>query len=145
MKNVLRCLPVLLFFISCSAFCGDDLNFSMREWAGKDPAYKLQLITAMIQSVKRQQITLRLPPDYYVTELDKLAKNEVAHGDPVALDSSWAFSWKTIAVMDCDWDNDQDRLKFAQDFLGPDYFTRFKKDYPDKYQRLVKGCPSAGG
>lgn len=141
---MLRCWPALLFFFSCSALCADDLNFSMREWAAKDHAYKLQLVTAMIQALK-PQVTLRLPADYYVAELDKLAENDVSNGNPQALDSSWGFSWKTIAVMDCDWDNGQDRLQYAQKLMGPDIFAFFKKHYPDKYRRLAQGCPPAGG
>lgn len=144
MNKMLRWWPGLLLFVSCSALCGNDLNFSMREWTAKDHAYKLKLVTALIKSMK-DKITIRLPADYYVTELDKLAKNDVSNGHPEALDYPWAISFKTIAVMDCDWDNGQDRLQFAQGFMGADVFATFKKNYPDKYQKLTQGCPHTGG
>ena len=144
MNKMLRYLPMLLVFVACSASCDDDLNFSLRVWTTQDPAYKLQLVSALIQSMK-DKITMRLPAAYYVAELDKLAKNDVSNGHPEALDYPWGISFKTIAVMDCDWDNGQDRLQFAQRFLGPDNFATFKKDYPDKYQKLAQGCPHTGG
>ncbi len=44
----------------------------------------------------------------------------------------------TIAAMDGDWDNGENRLEHAKKLLGPDNFTWFKDMFPQKYARLLE-------
>lgn len=118
-----------------------ETKFSMRQWMQLDPAKKLAVITVAIQDEAANKVFIRLPPSHYVEALDELAANTIANGNGGDLDSqSVGVTFKTIAVMDCDWDNGQDRLEFAKQLMGPKTFAVFQDGYPDKYKRLVNGC-----
>lgn len=118
-----------------------ETKFSMRQWTQLDPAKKLAVITVAIQDEAANKVFIRLPPGHYVEALDELAANTVANGNGGDLDSqSVGVTFKTIAVMDCDWDNGRDRLEFAKQLMGPKIFAVFQDGYPDKYKRLVNGC-----
>lgn len=135
-------LTILFTVLSLSltvAYAGT--KFSMRQWTQLDPAKKLAVITVAIQDEAANKVFIRLPPGHYVEALDELAANTVANGNGGDLDSqSVGVTFKTIAVMDCDWDNGRDRLEFAKQLMGPKIFAVFQDGYPDKYKRLVNGC-----
>ena len=139
MRISIRLLAVLLLF-SCTSLFAADGDFTFRSWLASSQTEKLDFVTKLIQALKNNGTTLRLPAAYYVHEMDSLVANTQANeGDP-GLNQSVGYSFKTIAVMDCDWDNGQDRLRYAQKLMGPDIFAAYQKNYPEKYQHLVKGC-----
>lgn len=114
--------------------------FSMRAWAHSDPRFKLALVTNMIKLWSQHHVAIRRPAEYYVHELDLEVKNSLVNGtsalDP---DVSVGAAFRTIAVMDCDWDDGRDRLASAKEWLGPE-MEMVRQRYPEKYKRLRNGC-----
>ena len=93
-----------------------------------------------IQFAAENHVTLQLPVEHYVNELDLLVKNSIANGDVTGLKGSVGVSLKTIAVMDCDWNDGADRFETARKFMGEEILNNMKLLYPDKYERLRNGC-----
>jgi hypothetical protein len=139
MRKFVRFLPVLLLFLSLAVSAADgDLSF--KDWQAADQKSKLHFMTLLILAVNHDSTVVRLPATYYVRELDSLVANTEANEGEAGMAQSIGYSFKTIAVMDCDWDNGQDRLEYAKKLMGPDIFAVFQKNYPDKYRRIVNGC-----
>lgn len=114
--------------------------FGLEAWLKQDRGFKLALVKGFIDVAKEDKVTLRLPTEYYVKELDNLVENSIKNRDEARLKTSVGIALKTIAVMDCDWDNGKDRFEEARAFLGEATFDFYKKNYPAKYQKLINGC-----
>jgi hypothetical protein len=112
--------------------------FSLEDWMKKDYNFKIDLVKGFIEFAKKEKITIRLSPEYYVREIDSLIANTIQSGDD--LTPSLGVSLKTIAVMDCDWDNGKDPLEEARALMGKAIFEDFRKNYPEKYGKLANGC-----
>jgi hypothetical protein len=97
-------------------------------------------VKAVFNVAQKDHVMVRLPREYYVSEVDHLVETIIKNRDDSALKTSTGATLKAIAVMDCDWDNGKDRITFAHEFLGNARFSSFRKDYPEKYQKLVEGC-----
>lgn len=114
--------------------------FSLEAWMKQDKGFKLTLTKAFIDVAKEDKVILRLPVEYYVKEIDSLVENSIKNRDDAGLKTSVGIALKTVAIMDCDWDSGKNRLDEARAFLGETYFEFYKKNYPEKYQKLVNGC-----
>lgn len=130
----------ILICLSLPTYAQQETVLSLSEWMSKDDDFKLGIIAGVIHYAKQDGITLSLHPSYYLNALEELYANSVANGDEEGLDQSFAISFRTIAVMDCDWNNGSDYLQFAQQYMGPQLFEAFKQLYPDKYKKLEAGC-----
>lgn len=130
------CIASLLVIGVSSSF--GQTAFSLEDWLKKDYAFKIDLVKGFIEFAKKEKITMRRSPEYYVTEIDSLIANTIRNGDE--LTHSLGVSLKTIAVMDCDWDNGKDPLEEARVLLGEAIFEDFRKNYPEKYGKLANGC-----
>jgi len=138
-NSILVILSIMLVLVSEIAY--PETKFTMRQWMQLDPTTKLAVIDVAIKNFANKKVLIRLPASHYVEELDGLAANTIANGNGDSLDGqSVAVSFKTIAVMDCDWDNGQNPLEFAKQLMGPKIFARFQVDFPEKYLLLTKGC-----
>jgi hypothetical protein len=132
---------VFLVILSVPSSNSDGQSaFTLETWSKQEYTFKLALVKAVINVAQKDNVAVRLPPEYYVKEIDQLIENIITNRNESALKSSTAVALKTIAVMDCDWDNGRDRLTFAHEFLGNARFSSFRKDYPEKYQKLAQGC-----
>ena len=131
----------LLTPIFCGAFASSvraQSKFNCSQWRALSPEMKLPLMEALISMARqRDSITIRLSAEYYVRELDALINRYVETNNQEALKGSVAIAWKTIVVMEGDWDNGEDPLDYAQKFMGKDLLDTFRKIYPEKYQHLV--------
>src|SRR6266516_1509879 len=140
----LRC-PLLLAGLLTLVLCGASAaslkaqsKFNCTQWRDLSPEVKRQLMSALIALAKqRDMVTIRLTPEYYVHELDALINRYVSTNNQDALKGSVGIAWKTIVVMEGDWDSGEDPLDYAQKFMGKELFDTFRKIYPDKYQHLV--------
>jgi hypothetical protein len=139
-KNVLILFMIVFCIaVTMGALAGEKKTaFSLRAWNGKDNAFKTKFVTSFIAVAKGNGVTIRVPVEYYVKEIDLLIQNSVKNGDEQSLDNGWVISFKTIAAMEGDWDNGEDKLQFAQELMGPEIFKQFMKTYPDKYEKLLK-------
>ncbi|MDA8125288.1 MAG: hypothetical protein M0009_08890 [Deltaproteobacteria bacterium] len=126
-KNVIVILIMMLVLVvAVEAFAGEKKTaFALRDWMGKNETFKTQLVTSFIAAAKNDRVTIRLPVEYYVREIDLLIRNSIANGEEQGLDNSWAISFKTIAAMEGDWDNGKDKLEFAKELMGPEIFRQF--------------------
>ncbi len=116
--------------------CAAKTAFSGRDWMTKDYTFKLHIVELFIHYAKNDNINIRLPASYYVHEVDKLINNSIYRGDMSGLDNSIGVALKTLAVMDGDWDNGQDKCELAKKHMGPEFFEFFRKNYPEKCKNL---------
>lgn len=107
-------------------------RFPCRNWLSLTPVQKVALIGVVIKLAKEDKVTIKLPPDYYVGELDKLIQRYVDAENEKALDAPLGITFHTIAAMEGDWENGEDRLEHAGKFMGEELFKAFKKMYPGK-------------
>ncbi|MEW6271117.1 MAG: hypothetical protein AB1689_17685 [Thermodesulfobacteriota bacterium] len=113
-------------------------RFPVREWSKLPPEGKLAVITGAIELARRDGTEIRLPAAYYVAQIDALSRAYESAGSEEGLDSSVGATFRTIAIMEGDWDNDEGKVEQARRILGPEDFEQFKARYPDKYRRLVE-------
>ena len=117
---------------------GQKTAFSLRDWMKQDQEFKVELITDLTGLFESKDgVSIRLPATYYVRELDLLAKNIVENGSSKALDEGMVHHFKTISIMDGDWDNGQDKVVLAREHMGEELFEQFKKVHPEKYENLI--------
>lgn len=139
MSKKLLLFMILSIAVVAGVFAkGQKTSFSLRDWMGQDKAYKITLITQLTSLFESKDgVFIRLPAEYYVKELDSLAKNMAEDWDDGDLDVGMVHHFKTISIMDGDWDNGQDKIVLAREHMGEEFFELFKKKYPKKYENLI--------
>ena len=140
---MMRGLSIVVFSVVLTVPCSNSIGqsaFTLETWRNQDHAFKLTLVKAVFNVAQKDHVMVRLPREYYVSEVDHLVETIMKNRDDSALKTSTGATLKAIAVMDCDWDNGKDRITFAHEFLGNARFSSLRKDYPEKYQKLVEGC-----
>lgn len=95
-------------------------------------------MAGLVEVGKAEGITIRLPPAYYVRELDCLIEGYLRRGDQEGLCSPLGIVFHTIAAMEGDWGNGEPPLDHAKKWMG-EWFETFRELYPEKYQRLLDG------
>ncbi len=113
-------------------------KFPATEWMKKDTRTKLGIMQAFIEAAKRDGVTIRFSPEYYVKEVDATIENAIRNHDEKGLTTAVDVMIHTIGVMDGDWDNGHNRLEVAEKWLGPENFKGFKEMFPQKYARLLE-------
>ena len=83
-------------------------------------------------------VIIRFSPEYYVKELDSTIANSIRNHDEKGLTYSVGIMLHTIAAMDGDWDNGENKLEHAKKLLGPAVFEEFKNTFPQKYAKLLE-------
>jgi hypothetical protein len=112
--------------------------FTLRDWITKDAEVKRTLVQGYIDVAKDHKVIIRLQAEHYCKEIDSLVQRMMKNGDEAGLDASVGTVIKTIAVMEGDWDNGKNKLEYAKKFMGPAMFEDFMKQYPEKYNKLLK-------
>ena len=112
-------------------------GFSCRRWLELDQPTKVALIQGIIKLAHEDNVEIRLSPEYYVKEIDSLIHTYLATDNEEALDTSLGATFRTIAVMDGDWDNGEPKLEQAKKWLGP-FFYSLEELYPEKYRNLLR-------
>jgi hypothetical protein len=64
--------------------------------------------------------------------------NAFKNNDLEGLDGSLGVVIHTLAAMEGDWDNGENKLEHAKKWMGPAHFEVFKQTYPEKYKRLLE-------
>ena len=95
-------------------------------------------MTLLIEMTKENKVILRLPAEYYVKEIDSIIENALQNNDLECLNKPLGVLIHTVAAMDGDWDNGENKLKHAKKWMGPGNFMFFKELYPEKYKRLLE-------
>lgn len=138
--SLLICVLVavaLICVVQASPLSGKS-KFTLKNWTGLDGASKVSVINGVIQKAKQDRIILRLPAEYYVKEIDSVAIRATEKEDPQGLAAPVGTIIHTLAAMEGDWDNGEDKLEHARKWMGRDDFEFFREHYPDKYARLEK-------
>jgi hypothetical protein len=116
----------------------DQSKFTCRDWSNLPKEQKQPIIQAFIDQAKSDNVVLKLSAEYYVRELDALIKTYAETKNDGALNASLGITIHTIAAMEGDWNNGENKLEHAKKFMGADNFEAFRKRYPEKYKRLLK-------
>ena len=117
---------------------GGSTDFSLRDWMDKDGMYKIKLVREYIAAAGQDHVIIRQPAEYYVKEIDTVVQNSTKNGNTAGLENPVGLIVKIIAIMDGDWDNGEDKLELARQFMGPVAFDNFVRQYLGKYQKLMK-------
>lgn len=105
-------------------------------WIMIDNNARLSIIDNFRELNKREGIIIRLPSEYYAREITDDIYNSIVNGDVVVMELGNIF--KTIAVMEGDYDNGKDKVAFAKEYMGEDGFRMYQRLYPEKYEKLIK-------
>ncbi len=130
-------VAVLFCLVQASPLSGTS-KFTLKNWTGLDGTSKVSVINGVIRRAKEDRIILRLPAEYYVKEIDSMATRVTDKEDSQGLAAPVGTIIHTLAAMEGDWDNGEDKLEHARKWMGPDDFEFFRQHYPDKYARLEK-------
>ncbi len=136
-------VAMLLLFFSLSHPALAQSKFTVRKWMNLDSGTKLGVMNAFVESARKDKVILRLPAEYYVKEIDSTVSNAYKRNDLERLEESVGIVIHTIAAMEGDWDNGEDKLEHAKRWMGPEYFEYFKQHYPEKYTRLEESSRSS--
>ncbi len=136
---MLRCLLVGLGILLVSPAIGSaQSKFTPRKWMELDSSTKVGVMREFIEIAKKDKVVLRLSAEFYVNALDTMIANAVTNNDLYGLDRSLGVVIHTIAAMEGDWDNGENKLEHAKKWMGPTNFELFKQAYPEKYNRLLE-------
>jgi hypothetical protein len=133
----------MIFAAAYTTVVWAQLNFTAADWVKVNTSFKLELLRAVIEEARKNNVTIRFSPEYYVKEIDFTIENAIRNQDKVGLATSVGIMLHTIAAMEGDWDNGENKLEHAKKWLG-EYFEEFKKTYPQKYARLLNSTREGG-
>ncbi len=108
-------------------------------WIVLKAEQKVTLIDKLKDEFYRNGIIIRLPSNYYVNEINGVIYNGILKGDIDAdVREGLGSIFKTIAVMDGDYDDGSDRIELLKQLIGDELFEKYKQMYPDKYRYLLR-------
>lgn len=108
-------------------------------WIIIDHKSKLSIIDNLRDMFKNDGTVIRLSSKYYVTEINGVIYNSILKGDiNSATKRGVGNIFKTIAIMEGDYDNGKDKVALAKEHLGEEIFQEYMKIYPEKYKKLLE-------
>jgi hypothetical protein len=116
---------------------------TVRNWMALDSNARLNVMKLFIEMAKEYKVILRLPAEYYVKELDLMILNAFQKDGLEGLDSAAGVVIHTIAAMEGDWDNGENKLEHAKKWMGLKQFELFKERYPEKHRRLERASSNS--
>lgn len=100
---------------------------------------KLKMMDSIKNMYKQNKnVEISFSSEYYVNEINGVVYNSIMSGyiNNANL-RGLGIIFKTIAIMDGDYNNGVDKLELARSHLGT-FFETFKSLYPEKYDNLLK-------
>lgn len=109
-------------------------------WIISQRNQKIELIDALRKIfLEKEDAIIRQPSSYYVDGLNRVIYNtlsgENGFGD---LNKGLGAMFKSIALMDGDFDNGKSTAETLKSYSGEELFEYFKENYPDKYENLIR-------
>ena len=101
-----------------------------------DNKTRVSIIDNFREMNKKAGVIIKLPSEHYVREITSDIYNSIVKGDVVVLELANIF--KTLAIMEGDYDNGKDKVAVAKEYMGEDGFQMYKKMYPEKYEKLIR-------
>ena len=105
-------------------------------WIMVDDKARLSFIDNLREFNKKDGVIIRLPSEYYVREITDDIYNSIVNGDIVVMELGNIF--KTIAIMEGDYDNGRDKVAVAKEYMGEEGFQMYQRMYPEKYEKLMR-------
>src|SRR5271169_6843433 len=107
LKGIQLCVFIsILFLITPNPNSFGQSKFSCRKWTQLSSQTKLAVLTMVMKMhADSENIKFKFLPSYYVSELDTLIKTYLDTRNEDAMNSSLGLTFRTIAVMDGDWNN----------------------------------------
>ena len=133
-------ISVILFIcilLTIGATASGPSRFTLAQWNNLDIYLKLDTIKGVIEMAKKDNVIITLSPEYYVAELDAVIVNSVKNRDENHIKTtSVGIAFHTIAAMEGDWGNGENKLEHAKKWMRSKNFEDFKIRYPMKYNKL---------
>ena len=113
---------------------------SMTFWLLIERQDKISTTDMLIKMFEaKENVIIRKSATYYVDEINGVLYNSIKNGDIVNFKNKGLGSiFKTIAIMDGDFDNGQDKVELFKEWLGEDILELYRQEHPDKYQKLLE-------
>lgn len=100
---------------------------------------KIKLIDGLKDMFKKDGVAIKLPTDYYVDELNAVLFSMIQEGNiNESNQKGLGAAFKTIAIMEGDFDSGTDKIELIKKHIGEDLFEQYKEVYCNKYQRMIK-------
>ncbi len=101
---------------------------------------KIEVVGTLKKMFKdKDNVNIKLPSAYYVDEINGVMYNSIKRGDIDASNKRGAgVMFKTIAMMDGDYDSGNNRVEELRKHLGEEMFSYYKEEYPEKYEYLLR-------
>lgn len=114
-----------------------EKKHSITSWIAIDHKDKVAIIDRLKELFERDGIAIKLASEYYVNEMNGIIYNSIIRGEITPANKRGILNvFKTIAVMEGDYDNGKNKVELAKEYLGPDIFQMYKTMYPEKYKKL---------
>ncbi len=109
-------------------------------WILLEREQKIEIIDNLKKMFKdKSKVTIKLSSSYYVDEMNGVMFNSIKSGDIDETNKRGiGIMFRTIAMMDGDFDYGQKRVEELKEYMGDEIFSYYKKQYPEKYERLIK-------
>lgn len=106
---------------------------------------KIRTIEQVIQLFKENDSAIiSRSASYYAAEINGVIYNSIVKGDVSPGNTRGVgVMLKTIAIMDGDYNDGNDKVELAQKQMGEN-FEVFKRQYPEKYRSLLKSQEKVG-
>ncbi|MCK5706596.1 MAG: hypothetical protein KAI43_02995 [Candidatus Aureabacteria bacterium] len=116
-----------------------DKKNTVTLWILQPRDEKINLINFLKKTYKDDGVFIKKPAELYVDEINTVIYNSL-NGDFVFGRDKKGVGviFKTIAIMDGDFDNGENKLKLLKEWFGPEQTKRIKKYFPGKIEKLNK-------
>lgn len=117
-----------------------DAKNTMTLWLIMDRKDKVELIDSLKGIFKEKEgVIISKPASYYIDEINGVIYNGLNNGDIIDFKNRGIGNiFKTIAVMDGDFNNGKDKIETFKEMLGDKALEAYKTQHPDKYRALLK-------
>ncbi|MDD3375151.1 MAG: hypothetical protein PHY73_05460 [Candidatus Omnitrophica bacterium] len=104
-------------------------------WVGLSQEDKIKILGALIEIHRQEGTIVERHPVYYAKEIDKTLYIGLRKGTFREM-GGIGIVFKTIAVMDGDFDNGEDPKVLLESWMPVEVIEVFKQTYPKKYKRI---------
>jgi len=111
---------------------------SITAWIVTNHKDKVSTIEHLRELFRKDGVTIKLASKYYVNEINGVIYNSIIGDDITPVNKKGVLNiFKTIAIMEGDYDNGKNKVELAKEHMGQDIFKIYKVKYPEKYKKLL--------
>lgn len=109
-------------------------------WMSMDRQRKVNLINKLIKTYKdKSEILIRQSASYYVDEINGVIWNSIKEDGKYEISLKGLGNiFKTIAIMDGDYDDGRNKVQILKEYIGEDWLKEYKENYPERYGKLFE-------